>query len=116
GAPAVPHRERANAAAAGRASPPGGNAPGRLGRGEGHRSQRASTDDGGDDERGERLSEHAASIQRRRRYKIGHVDLPPHVPDDARRCLERAYSAHMDGRLAEAIEHYKESIALSTTS
>ena len=58
----------------------------------------------------------AASIQRPRRYRIADVDLPPHVPEDARRSLERAYTAHMDGRLEEAIELYQESISLSPTA
>ncbi len=44
------------------------------------------------------------------------MDLPPNVPDEARRCLERAYAAHMDGRLEEAIELYKASIAVSPTA
>jgi Tfp pilus assembly protein PilF len=44
------------------------------------------------------------------------VDLPPQVPQEARRCLERAYSAQMDGRLEEAIELYKQSIAVSPTA
>jgi tetratricopeptide (TPR) repeat protein len=45
-----------------------------------------------------------------------HVDLPPQVPEEARRCFERAYSAQMDGRLDEAIGLYKESIAAGPTA
>jgi len=44
------------------------------------------------------------------------VDLPPHVPEQARQHLERAYSAQMGGRLEEAIELYKQSIAVSPTA
>ena len=44
------------------------------------------------------------------------MDLAPNVPEEARRYLDRAYSAHMNGRLDEAITLYKESIAIYPTA
>jgi Tfp pilus assembly protein PilF len=44
------------------------------------------------------------------------VDLAPNVPEKARRYLDQAYSAHMDGRLDEAITLYTESIAICPTA
>jgi tetratricopeptide (TPR) repeat protein len=44
------------------------------------------------------------------------VDLPPHVPEEACRRFERAYSAQMNGRLDEAGELYKESLAIYPTA
>jgi tetratricopeptide (TPR) repeat protein len=44
------------------------------------------------------------------------VDLPPHVPEDAGQCFERAYSAQMSGRLDEAIALYNESLAIYPTA
>jgi Tfp pilus assembly protein PilF len=44
------------------------------------------------------------------------VDLPPNVPEEARRSLERAYSAQMSGRLEEAIELYLQSLAICPTA
>ena len=39
------------------------------------------------------------------------MDLAPNVPEEARRLFEQAYSAQIDGRLDEATELYKRSIA-----
>jgi Tfp pilus assembly protein PilF len=44
------------------------------------------------------------------------VDLPSHVPEEAARYLERAYRAHMDGQLEEAIELYNKSLASCPTA
>jgi Tfp pilus assembly protein PilF len=44
------------------------------------------------------------------------VDLPPHVPEEAGRCFEAAYSAQMNGRLDEAIELYTRSLAICPTA
>ena len=44
------------------------------------------------------------------------MDLPSHVPEQARQYLERASTAQMDGRLDEAIELYKQSIGVYPTA
>ena len=44
------------------------------------------------------------------------MDLAPHVPEEARRYFERAYTAQMQGRLDEAITLYKQSIAICPTA
>ena len=44
------------------------------------------------------------------------MDLPPHVPDEARRALEEAYRVQMDGRLEEAATLYKQSLAFYPTA
>jgi tetratricopeptide (TPR) repeat protein len=44
------------------------------------------------------------------------VDLPPHVPEEACRYFERAYTAHMAGRFDEAIELYNQSLAVCPTA
>ncbi len=44
------------------------------------------------------------------------MDLPSHVPEQARQYLERASTAQMDGRLDEAITLYKQSIGVYPTA
>ena len=44
------------------------------------------------------------------------MDLPAHVPEDARRYFERAYAEHMAGRFDEAIELYNQSLAACPTA
>jgi tetratricopeptide (TPR) repeat protein len=44
------------------------------------------------------------------------VDLASHVPEEARRYLEQAYSAQMEGRLDEAASLYTQSIAICPTA
>ena len=55
-------------------------------------------------------------MKRRGPQADAHVDLPPQVPEEARRRFERAYRAQMDGRLDEAIELNQESIAAGPTA
>jgi Flp pilus assembly protein TadD len=44
------------------------------------------------------------------------VDLPARVPEEAARCFEQAYSAQMNGRLDEAVELYRRSLAICPTA
>lgn len=44
------------------------------------------------------------------------MDLPPDTPDDARRAFQQGYEAQRDGRLDEALDHYRRSIALHPTA
>ena len=44
------------------------------------------------------------------------MELPSHVPEEACRCFERAYGAQMSGRLEEAIDLYKQSLAICPTA
>ena len=44
------------------------------------------------------------------------MDLAPHVPEEARKYFEQAYSAQMQGRLDEATTLYKQSIAIYPTA
>lgn len=44
------------------------------------------------------------------------MDLPPHVPEEARQLFHRAYQAQMDGQLDEAADLYRQSIAVRPTS
>jgi tetratricopeptide (TPR) repeat protein len=44
------------------------------------------------------------------------MDLPPDVHEDAQRAFERGYRAQMAGRLDEAIEEYRRSIAVQPTA
>ena len=44
------------------------------------------------------------------------MDLPPHVPEEAGRRFEQAYSAQMSGRLDEAIDLYQASLAICPTA
>ena len=44
------------------------------------------------------------------------MDLPPEMPDEARASFERGYEAQMSGRLDEAIQHYRRSIAVHPTA
>ena len=44
------------------------------------------------------------------------MDLASHVPEEARRYLEQAYSAQMEGRLDEAASLYTQSIAICPTA
>ncbi len=40
------------------------------------------------------------------------MDFPPEIPEDARVAFHQGYEAQMDGRLDEAVEHYRRSIAI----
>jgi tetratricopeptide (TPR) repeat protein len=42
--------------------------------------------------------------------------MPEDVPDEAQRHFQRAYEAQMHGRLEEAVEHYRRSIAIRPTA
>ena len=44
------------------------------------------------------------------------MELPPQVPQDARGYFEQAYGAQMEGRLDEAIDLYKRSLAVWPTA
>ncbi len=44
------------------------------------------------------------------------MELPPGVPDEAREAFERGYRAQMAGRLDEAVEAYRRSIAVHPTA
>ncbi len=47
----------------------------------------------------------------------GHVmDFPPDTPDDALQAFREGYEAQMGGRLEEAVEHYRRSIAIHPTA
>jgi len=41
---------------------------------------------------------------------------PPDVPEEAHLCFRRGYEAQMSGRLEEAVEHYRRSIAIHPTA
>ena len=44
------------------------------------------------------------------------MDFPPDTPDDARQAFQEGYEAQMGGRLQEAVEHYRRSIAIHPTA
>jgi tetratricopeptide (TPR) repeat protein len=44
------------------------------------------------------------------------MDFPPEMPDEARLAFEQGYEAQMSGRLEEAVEHYRRSIAIHPTA
>jgi Tfp pilus assembly protein PilF len=44
------------------------------------------------------------------------MDFPPDTPDDAQQAFREGYEAQMGGRLQEAVEHYRRSIAIHPTA
>ena len=44
------------------------------------------------------------------------MDFPLDTPDDARQAFREGYEAQMGGRLQEAVEHYRRSIAIHPTA
>jgi len=44
------------------------------------------------------------------------MDFPPDTPEDARQAFREGYEAQMGGRLQEAVEHYRRSIAIHPTA
>ncbi len=44
------------------------------------------------------------------------MEFPPGTPDEARQAFEAGYEAQMAGRLEEALEHYRHSLAVHPTA
>ena len=44
------------------------------------------------------------------------MDFPPEMPDEARLAFEQGYEAQMSGRIDEAVDHYRRSIAIHPTA